>query len=52
MFGFWLANPEKLPPSYQEQASAGESSVARIVCDYIAGMTDNFINEQHRINCE
>jgi dGTPase len=51
MFGFWLAHPEKLPPSYQEQASAGESSIARIVCDYIAGMTDNFINEQHRINC-
>jgi dGTPase len=51
MFRFWFANPEKLPASYREQASSGNSSKARIVCDYIAGMTDNFINEQHRINC-
>lgn len=51
MFGFWFANPEKLPASYREQASSGNSSLARVVCDYIAGMTDNFINEQHRVNC-
>jgi dGTPase len=51
MFQFWLAHPEKLPASYREQADSGKSSLARIVCDYIAGMTDNFINEQHRANC-
>ena len=51
MFRFWFAHPEKLPQNYREQAEAGGSSLARIVCDYIAGMTDNFINEQHRVNC-
>jgi dGTPase len=47
MFDHWLANPETLPPSYQEQIAEGES-VPRVVCDYIAGMTDNFIRQQWR----
>ena len=47
MFDHWLAHPETLPPSYQEQIAAGES-VPRMVCDYIAGMTDNFIRQQWR----
>jgi dGTP triphosphohydrolase len=46
MFGFWMQHPEKLPESYQEDAKA---SLPQTVCDYIAGMTDNFINEQHRV---
>ncbi|MBI2682367.1 MAG: deoxyguanosinetriphosphate triphosphohydrolase [Acidobacteriales bacterium] len=49
MFDHWMADPAKLPASYQEQISAGSSSPARVVCDYIAGMTDTFIAEQHRI---
>jgi dGTPase len=48
MFTYWMADPAKLPHSYQEQVSAGTSSLARVVCDYIAGMTDTFIAEQHR----
>ena len=51
MFNFWLAHPEKLPSSYRQQIESGESSRARVVCDYVAGMTDNFILEQHRLNC-
>jgi len=47
MFDHWVAHPETLPPSYQEQIADGES-VARVVCDYIAGMTDNFIRQQWR----
>jgi dGTPase len=47
MFDHWLKHPETLPPSYQEQIAAGES-VPRMVCDYIAGMTDNFIRQQWR----
>ncbi len=45
MFAFWMQHPEKLPESYQDDAKA---SLPQTVCDYIAGMTDNFINEQHR----
>jgi dGTPase len=48
MFGHWMEHPEKLPASYREDLRTKESSQPRIVCDYIAGMTDNFILDQHR----
>ena len=48
MFAFWTQHPDKLPESYQEDA---KKSLPQTVCDYIAGMTDNFINEQHRAHC-
>jgi dGTPase len=45
LFGLWMEHPEALPSSYQEKAK--EESLPRIICDYIAGMTDHFILEQH-----
>ncbi len=45
LFAFWLAKPENLPSAYQ--AKAKQEPLARIVCDYIAGMTDNYIYEQY-----
>jgi len=45
LFEFWMSHPEELPRSYQ--AKAKEEPLARIVCDYVAGMTDGFIAEQH-----
>jgi dGTPase len=45
LFAFWIKHPETLPPNYQEKAK--EESLPRIVCDYIAGMTDHFIFEQY-----
>jgi dGTPase len=45
MFDHWLSNPRALPPAYREQIKSGEQP-ARVVCDYIAGMTDNFIRRQ------
>jgi dGTPase len=50
LFGFWMEHPEKLPATYHEEYRSPGSSGARVVCDYIAGMTDNFILEQHRIH--
>ncbi len=44
MFAFWMKNPEALPHNYQEKAE--QDPLARVVCDYIAGMTDNYILEQ------
>jgi dGTPase len=41
MFSHWVRNPDQLPPSYA--ASLLEEGVPRVVADYIAGMTDNFI---------
>ena len=49
LFEFWTKNPDRLPPSYREQLR--EESPARVVCDYIAGMTDNYIQEQHQKYC-
>ncbi len=46
MFHHWLKHPGALPATYQRKAE--QEPLARVVCDYIAGMTDNFIVEQHR----
>jgi dGTPase len=46
LFEGWLAKPETLPPSYQEKAR--QEPLPRVICDYIAGMTDTFILKQHR----
>ena len=45
LFDHWMKQPSSLPTSYQEKAR--QEALPRIVCDYIAGMTDNFIYEQH-----
>lgn len=41
VFAFLLEHPGELPESYREQA-AGQAP-QRMVCDYIAGMTDGFL---------
>ncbi len=46
LFRYWMQHPEKLPTIYQEKATG--TSLARVVCDYIAGMTDNYILAKHR----
>ncbi|MBI3698399.1 MAG: dNTP triphosphohydrolase [Acidobacteria bacterium] len=45
LFRFYLANPEKLPPGYRERAE--QEPLHRVVCDYIAGMTDNYLLRLH-----
>src|SRR5215813_1250787 len=49
LFELWIKNPDRLPPSYREKLR--EEPPARVVCDYIAGMTDNYILEKHRQFC-
>lgn len=49
LFNFWMENPKALPHHYQEKAK--EESLPRMICDYIAGMTDHFIFEQHEKYC-
>ena len=46
LFAFWTAHPEALPEQYQ--AKIHEESLPRVICDYIAGMTDNYILDQHQ----
>ncbi len=45
LFGYWMANPDSLPHSYEEQRE--RDPLYRVVCDYIAGMTDRFIVRQY-----
>jgi dGTPase len=49
LFDFFMRLPEELPGSYQEKMQY--EPLQRIVCAYIAGMTDNYIQEQHRHFC-
>ena len=47
MFHAFLEDPQLLPPQYQERVKRKTGAVdpqvvARVVCDYIAGMTDRF----------
>jgi dGTPase len=44
LFRFYLRHPERMPQFYAEQAI--EEPVHRVVCDYIAGMTDHFLLRQ------
>ncbi len=49
LFQTWVSDPSLLPPSYSSRVvglSGGEST-PRVVADYIAGMTDGFILQQH-----
>ena len=49
LFGYWLEQPSDLPPQYQEKAR--REPLPRVICDYIAGMTDPFIFEQYEKFC-
>jgi len=45
LFEFWMAEPNELPESYIAEVES--EGLARVVADYIAGMTDNFILLQY-----
>src|SRR5215471_12990941 len=49
LFDFFIKAPEELPATYQEKIQ--HEPLHRIVCAYIAGMTDNYIQDQHRRFC-
>ena len=40
LFEYYIHHPEALPPDFQPQLSF--DGMERTVCDYIAGMTDNY----------
>jgi dGTPase len=44
LFRFFLEHPGRMPEQYEEQAEAEPRH--RVVCDYIAGMTDHFLLRQ------
>ena len=49
VFSLLFDNPEYLPHEWRERAVASEDSIkARIIADYIAGMTDRYALNMHR----
>jgi dGTPase len=49
LFETFLAEPEILPPNWQIGADGPKGQrTARRVCDYIAGMTDDYAIEEHK----
>jgi dGTPase len=45
LFGFLLEHPDRISPGYRERLDA--EPVHRVVCDYIAGMTDAYLLRLH-----
>jgi len=45
LFTFYMQHPEKMPRQHAELAESAPTH--RIVCDYIAGMTDHYLLRQH-----
>lgn len=48
LFLEYVGRPTQLPPGVQKRIKEGNDSPERIVCDYIAGMTDRFALDEHR----
>ncbi len=49
IFAAFLDNPDRMPPEWAQTCEASDdASRARIVADYIAGMTDRFALAEHR----
>jgi dGTPase len=53
LFSAFLAEPALLPPEWQAdvRAAAGQTELARVVADYVAGMTDRFALQEHARLC-
>jgi dGTPase len=48
IFGLLLVEPECLPTEWRQEAGpAGSARTARVVADYIAGMTDRYALDEH-----
>jgi dGTPase len=48
LFQLFLAEPDRLPGEWRALTGGGEAERARIVADYLAGMTDRFALDEHR----
>jgi dGTPase len=49
LFELYLSQPDRLPTEWQAMTEgAGTAVTARLVADYIAGMTDRFALDEHR----
>jgi dGTPase len=49
LFAHWMEEPDDLPRNYHEKFA--HEPLPRIICDYMAGMTDPFIYQQYEKYC-
>jgi dGTPase len=48
LFDAYIEQPLQLPLETQQRAEAHEEGLHRVVCDYIAGMTDRYAIQEHK----
>jgi len=48
LFYIYLNNYELLPPNFKKRIEKKEDTPKRVICDYIAGMTDRYALEEYR----
>jgi len=49
LFGWYMDDPARLPRDWQQATNGkGTAKTARVIADYIAGMTDRFALDEHR----
>ncbi|MDQ1239172.1 MAG: dGTPase, partial [Thermodesulfobacteriota bacterium] len=48
LFQEYVDRPSQLPPGVQKRIKEAGDAQERIVCDYIAGLTDRFALDEHR----
>ena len=46
IFGEYARNPKQLPPAFQERIP--REGKARAICDYVAGMTDRYCQDEYK----
>ena len=53
LFPLFLHDPTLLPPEWQAdvQAATDQTDLARVIADYVAGMTDRFAIQEHQRLC-
>jgi dGTPase len=47
LFGAYMADPRLMPADWARNCGAEEIAKARAVCDYIAGMTDGYAQQEY-----
>lgn len=47
LFNAYMAEPDQLPDSVKQRLEESDEPLARVVCDYIAGMTDRYALQEY-----
>ncbi|HSF93006.1 MAG TPA: deoxyguanosinetriphosphate triphosphohydrolase [Paracoccaceae bacterium] len=47
MFTLFISDPDLMPPEWSANARGSQTEIARVISDYIAGMTDRFALQEH-----